>query len=206
VSGSGAPSDPYDFSQEFAPGTADGMHSLDGYSSYQLPYGFSVGGRSTFHTRGRFNIFTGRDTNGDGFFNERPALATDLRKPGLIQTKYGLLDPSPAPGATLIQRNFGKGSKYFSVDANISRTFAFGGDKAKNNSLNVSVDIYNLFNTINRADPVGNMSSPNFLHTINGATNTDSIMGNEAYYLSYDSSGSSNSIGRHFGFGVSYRF
>jgi hypothetical protein len=206
VSGGGAPFDPYDFSQEFAPGTADGMHSLDGYSSYQLPYGFSVGGSYTFHTGGRFNIFTGRDTNGDGFFNERPAFATDLSKPGLIQTKYGILDPTPAPGATLIPRNLGRGSKYFSVDANISKTFGFGGDKAKKKSLNFSMDIYNLFNMINRADPIGNMSSPNFLHVIKGVTNNDSIMVNEAYYVSYGSGGRSNSIGRHFGFGVSYRF
>ncbi|HEX8367762.1 MAG TPA: TonB-dependent receptor [Pyrinomonadaceae bacterium] len=206
VSGSGAPFDSYDFSQEFAPGTADGMHSLDGYSSYQLPYGFSVGGSYTFHTGGRFNIFTGRDTNGDGFFNERPAFATDLSKPGLIQTKYGILDPNPAPGATLIPRNLGRGSKYFSVDANISKTFGFGGDKAGEKSLNFSLDIYNLFNTINRADPIGNMSSPNFLQVIKGAADNDSIMINEAYYVSYGSGGTSNSIGRHFGFGVSYRF
>ena len=126
MSGSGAPFDPYDFSQEMAPGTADGMHSINGYSSYQLPQGFSVGGSYTFRTGGRFNIFTGRDTNGDGFFSERPAFATDLSKPGLIQTKYGILDPNPAPGAILIPRNLGRGSKYFSVDANVSKTFGFG--------------------------------------------------------------------------------
>jgi hypothetical protein len=206
VSGSGAPFDAYDFSQEFAPGTADGMHSLDGYSSYQLPYGFSVGGSYTFHTGGRFNIFTGRDTNGDGFFNERPAFATDLSKPGLIQTKYGILDPTPAPGATLIPRNLGRGSKYFSVDANISKTFGFGSDKDRKKSLNFSLDIYNLFNTINRAAPIGNMSSPKFLQVINGVNDNNSIMVNEAYYVAYGSSGSSNSIGRHFSFGVSYRF
>jgi hypothetical protein len=210
VSGSGAPFDAYDFSQDFAPGTADGMHSLDGYSSYQLPYGFSVGGSYTFHTGGRFNIFTGRDTNGDGFFNERPALATDLSKPGLIQTKYGILDPDPAPGAILIPRNLGRGSKYFSIDANISKTFGVGSEKAKKKpakqSLNLSLDIYNLFNTINRADPIGNMSSPNFLQVINGVTDNDSIMVNEGYFRSYGSDRSSNSIGRHFGFGVSYRF
>jgi Carboxypeptidase regulatory-like domain len=206
VSGSGAPFDPYDFSQEFAPGTADGMHSLNGYSSYQLPYGFSVGGSYTFHTGGRFNIFTGRDTNGDGFFNERPALATDLSKPGLIQTKYGILDPNPAPGATLIPRNLGRGSRYFSVDANISKTIGFGGEKAKKKSLNFSMDIYNLFNTINRADPIGNMSSPNFLQVTNGVTDNDSMMINEGYFVSYGSGVSSKSTGRHFGFGVSYRF
>ena len=30
-----------------------------------------------------FNITTGRDTNGDTFFSERPAFATDLTKPGV---------------------------------------------------------------------------------------------------------------------------
>lgn len=207
VSGSAAPLDPYDFSQEMAPGTADGMHSINGYSSYQLPSGFSVGGSYTFRTGGRFNIFTGRDTNGDGFFNERPAFATDLSKPGLIQTKYGILDPNPAPGAILIPRNLGRGSKYFSVDANISRTFGFGRDKARKKSLNFNLDVYNLFNTINRADPIGNVSSPNFLRVIKGAADNDSITVNEAYYASYGSSGrSANSIGSHFGFGVSYKF
>jgi hypothetical protein len=206
TSGSGAPFDAYDFSQEFAPGTADGMHSINGYSSYELPYGFSVGGSYTFHTGGRFNIYTGRDTNGDGFFNERPAFAADLSKPGLIQTKYGILDPNPAPGAILIPRNLGRGSKYFSVDANVSKTFAFGGDKAGKKSLNLSLDIYNLFNTINRSDPIGNMSSPNFLQVIKGAADNDSMTVNEAYYPSNGSGGSSNSIGRHFGFGASYRF
>ena len=80
-------------------------------------------------------------------------------------------------------------------------------DKARKKSLNFSLDIYNLFNTINRADPIGNVSSPNFLHVIKGATDNDSIMVNEAYYASYGSPGrSANSIGRHFGFGVSYKF
>jgi hypothetical protein len=210
VNGSGAPFDPFDFSQEFAPGTADGMHSSNGYSSYQLPRGFSVGGSYTFHTGGRFNIYTGRDTNGDGFFGERPAWATDLSKPGLIRTKYGILDPNPAPGASLIPRNLGRGSNYFSADANISKTFNCGGDKVKKSaakqSLNFSMDIYNLFNTINRADPIGNMSSPNFLQIIKGTTDNDSITANEGYNVSYNSNVSSNSIGRHFGFGVSYRF
>lgn len=211
VSGSSAPFDPYDFSRESAPGTADGMHSLNGYSSYQLPRGFSVGGSYTFRTGGRFNIITGRDTNGDGFFNERPAFAADLSKSGSILTKYGILDPNPAPGAILIPRNLGRGSKYFSVDANISKTFGFGGDSAAGKkpakrSLNFSLDIYNLFNTINRSDPIGNMSSPNFLRVINGATDNALITVNEGYSISYGSGNSSNSIGRHFGFGISYRF
>jgi hypothetical protein len=74
-----------------------------------------------------FNIVTGRDTNGDGLFTERPAFATsqtalaDLRK-----TKFGDFDLNPAPGEALIPRNYGMGPNFFSVNIGISRSFTFG--------------------------------------------------------------------------------
>jgi hypothetical protein len=74
-----------------------------------------------------FNIVTGRDTNGDGLFTERPALATtqtasaDLRK-----TRFGDFDLNPAPGQALIPRNYGMGPSFFSVNIGISRSFTFG--------------------------------------------------------------------------------
>jgi hypothetical protein len=74
-----------------------------------------------------FNIVTGRDTNGDGLFVERPAFATaqtalaDLRK-----TKFGDFDLNPKPGQSLIPRNYGLGPSFFSVNIGISRSFAFG--------------------------------------------------------------------------------
>jgi len=49
-----------------------------------------------------FNIITGHDTNGDTFFTERPAFATDLNKPGVIVTPLGAFDPNPSPGQTII--------------------------------------------------------------------------------------------------------
>ena len=88
VSGSGSPFDAYDFSQEFAPTAFDGVHSVGGYFFYNLPSKISVSGDFSISSGTRFNIFTGRDTNGDGFFTERPAFAIDLSKPGLIETKY----------------------------------------------------------------------------------------------------------------------
>jgi hypothetical protein len=81
-------------------------------------------------TSGRpFNITTGRDTNGDSLFTERPAFATDLTKPGVIVTRFGAFDPNPAPGQELIPRNYGDGPAFFNVNLGLSRTFGFGGSR-----------------------------------------------------------------------------
>ena len=74
-----------------------------------------------------FNIVTGRDTNGDGVFTERPSFATAQTDPrNLKQTRFGDFDLRPAPGQELIPRNYGVGPGFFSVNIGISRSFAFG--------------------------------------------------------------------------------
>jgi carboxypeptidase family protein/TonB-dependent receptor-like protein len=74
-----------------------------------------------------FNIITGRDTNGDGVFTERPAFATAQTDPAnLRQTPLGDFDLAPAPGQELIPRNYGIGPGFFSVNLNISRSISFG--------------------------------------------------------------------------------
>ncbi|HEU4510562.1 MAG TPA: TonB-dependent receptor [Pyrinomonadaceae bacterium] len=74
-----------------------------------------------------FNIVTGRDTNGDGVFTERPAFATAQTLPeNLRQTRFGDFDLSPAPGQELIPRNYGVGPSFFSVNLGISRSIMFG--------------------------------------------------------------------------------
>ena len=74
-----------------------------------------------------FNIVTGRDTNGDGLFTERPAFATAQTDPAnLKQTQYGDFDLNPAVGQALIPRNYGMGPSFFAVNLGISRSFTFG--------------------------------------------------------------------------------
>ena len=74
-----------------------------------------------------FNIVTGRDTNGDGVFTERPAFATAHTDPAdLKRTKFGDFDLNPKPGQALIPRNYGIGPGFFSVNMSISRAIAFG--------------------------------------------------------------------------------
>jgi hypothetical protein len=79
-----------------------------------------------------FNIVTGRDTNGDGLFTERPSFATALTDPAnLRQTRFGDFDLAPAPGQALIPRNYGMGPSFFSVNLGISRSFKFGNVPAR---------------------------------------------------------------------------
>jgi hypothetical protein len=74
-----------------------------------------------------FNITTGRDTNGDRLFLERPALADgQTLAQDLRVTPYGNFDINPKAGQTIIPRNFAEGPGFFSVNLGISRTIGFG--------------------------------------------------------------------------------
>jgi hypothetical protein len=128
-------------------------------------------------TAGRpFDIVTGRDTNGDGLFNERPAFATPgTAAADLTSTRFGDFDLNPRPGDEVIIRNLGTGPSFFSVNLGISRSFTFGpapksaaaakpGSSAPEKPYNLSFSIYiqNLLNRSNLGQPIGNLSSPHF--------------------------------------------
>lgn len=142
-----------------------------------------------------FNIVTGRDTNGDGLFTERPSFASAQTLPeNLKQTKFGDFDLEPAPGQALIPRNYGLGPSFFAVNLGINRSFSFGNipsapaaagagpakpagnapapannaapanspSPEKRYTLTLSVNIQNLLNNTNLANPIGNLSSGRF--------------------------------------------
>ena len=188
---SGSAFDPYDFSQEWGRASFDIRHWFNAGASYQTRSGFSVNTFIIANSGPPFNITTEHDTNGDTFFTERPALATDLNQPGVIVTPLGAFDPNPAPGQRVIPRNFGQGPKFFSVNLGAGKVFKFGraiqpktppaaanaGVVAASGSqkppakpqvqrpysLSFSVYASNALNHTNRGNPVGNMASPYFL-------------------------------------------
>ncbi len=174
VGGSGSPFDAYDFSREFAPTTSDGVHNFGGFINQTLPYQIGIGLNWSFQTGSRFNITTGRDTNGDGYYLERPAFASNPNKPGVVATKYGLLDPNPSPGDKIIPRNLGRGPSSMSADASIFKSFGFNQDKKNKKPpkqrLSIGIAISNVFNINNKGNPIGNMSSPNFVRIISGSS------------------------------------
>ena len=192
----GSPFDAYDFSQEYARSSFGGLNFMYGGGSYTAPGGINLNLFMIANSGNTFNITTGRDTNGDTYFSERPAFATDLNEPGVIVTPLGAFDPTPSPGQTIIPRNFGRGPGYVSVNPSMSKTFKFGKaiepktpppgapkttDATKDQKppakppvqrpygLTFYVIVSNIFNRTNKGNPVGNMSSPFFLKSPSGS-------------------------------------
>ncbi|MEJ7623155.1 MAG: carboxypeptidase regulatory-like domain-containing protein [Pyrinomonadaceae bacterium] len=203
ASGSGSSFDAYDFSQEFGPTPFDGVHSIGGYFYYTLPVSkISIGSDFSISSGSRFNIFTGRDTNGDGFYSERPSFASDLSRPNLISTDYGILDPNPLPGDKIIPRNLGRGPRNIAFNSSVSKRFGFNEDKKNKKppkqTLNFSLRVSNIFNIINKGTPVGNMSSPNFLRSLSGFSDGGTFFINGAQQITFPGRSMSASVG--FGF------
>ena len=84
-----------------------------------------------------YDITVGRDLYGTTLFNGRPSLATDPSRPGLIATRYGLLDPNPPPGAATLGRNYGRGPANILLNLRLSRTFSFGFGEGREAPTNI---------------------------------------------------------------------
>src|SRR5436190_5317444 len=194
---SGSPFDAYDLSQEYARTNFGQLNFFYGGGYYQAPFGISLNLFTIATSGAPFNITTGRDTNGDTSFSERPAFATDLTKPGVVVTPLGAFDPNPSPGQQIIPRNFGRGPGFMSANLGVEKIFKLG--KAiepkmppsspkttdanapqtpqpkppvqRPYTLGISMYASNIFNRTNKDVPVGNMASPYFLKSPGGSNN-----------------------------------
>ncbi|HEY6333090.1 MAG TPA: hypothetical protein VI756_27450, partial [Blastocatellia bacterium] len=92
----------------------------------QLPYGINFSPFILAQTGGPYNILA-EETTG---YNEpqdveRPAFAA-AGTPHAVLTPYGLLNPSPVQGDSIIPRNFGQAPGSFTVNLNLGKTFGLG--------------------------------------------------------------------------------
>lgn len=124
--GASLPANQYDLSGEWGRSMMDVRHRVVMGGNVSAPWGFSLNPFVMYRSGMPFNITTGRDNNGDTVFNDRPALATDLSRPGVVTTPWGAFDPDPLPGAAIIGRNYGEGPGQFTVNLRLSRTWSFG--------------------------------------------------------------------------------
>ena len=122
-------SNPYDFSDEYGRSSNDIRHRFVMTGSFRARWGISLNPFVIITSGQPFNITIGRDMNGDTLFTDRPALATDLTKPGIIITKFGAFDPNPLPGTAIIQRNYGSGPGALTTNLRVSKTWGFGGER-----------------------------------------------------------------------------
>ncbi len=123
------PANPYSMAGEYGPAATDIHHRVMLGGTITPKWGIQFNPLLTANTGPPFDITAGQDLYGDTLFNARPGIATVPGKPGVIATKYGLLDPDPTPGQTLISRNFGRGPGQIMLNMRIGRTFAFGSKR-----------------------------------------------------------------------------
>jgi hypothetical protein len=124
------PANPYDLSTEYGRSSQDVRHRFVVTGTFRAPWNVSLNPFVIVSSGRPFNITIGRDLNGDTLFNDRPAFASDLTKPGVIITRWGALDPNPTLGEVIIPRNFGSGPGSLTTNLRISKTFGFGKENA----------------------------------------------------------------------------
>jgi hypothetical protein len=186
------PSNEYNLAADYAPATENHRHRLYASGSYDLPLGVSVSPTFVAGSGAPFNITTGTDLNGDTIYNDRPAFATDLSRPSVVQTAYGNFDTQPIAGQKIIPRNYATGPGYAVLFASASKTVGIGPRKMLPGSagtptmkadppcaLRFGVESENVLNHVNRGLPVGVLNSPLFgksisltpIYTTNQAAN-----------------------------------
>jgi len=174
------PSNPYNFMQDYGRAGYDRRHQINMVGSIQMPFHLQLSPMLVAASGAPYDLTVGHDLNGDSFGTDRPAFATDLRRPSVVFTQFGAFDTDPMPGQTIVPHNYLTGKGMWNVNARLGRTFTLGrkppavasaADAATASSgsnsegrfkLNFNVDVNNVFNHLNPGGYVGNLSSPLF--------------------------------------------
>ena len=184
------PANPFNSAGEYGPSSSDVRNQGTFGGSFILKWGFQISPLFVADSGSPFNITVGHDLYGTTLFNGRPGITADNSRPGLVLTKYGLLDPNPIPGEAILSRNVGRGPGIVMLNLRVSKIFAFGpkgegsisvggrrpqggpfsvGNSGGNSastghkySLVVSMSIRNILNYNNPGPIIGNIESPLF--------------------------------------------
>jgi hypothetical protein len=117
---------PYNFDGEYGPAATDVHHRVTIGGSINLKWAVRISPFVVMQSGAPFDITAGNDLYGTTLFNGRPGIAADPKKPGLIQTRYGLLDPNPSPGDRLLHRNSGRGPGQYNANLRVAKVIGFG--------------------------------------------------------------------------------
>ncbi len=120
------PANSYNLGGEYGRSDLDIRQRLTITGVFSFKHGLSLNPFILASSGRPFNIITGRDTNGDTLFTERPSFATSSNQAGVMLTRFGALNPSPLPGEQIIPRNYGTSAAFFTVNLRASKTWSFG--------------------------------------------------------------------------------
>ena len=124
-----SPANPYNFAGEYGPAFNDVRHRANVGGTINTKWNVRFSPFVVMQSGPPFDITAGNDLYNTTQFNGRPGFATDATRPGLISTKYGLLDPNPTADEKLVPRNFGRGPGQISVNLRVSKIFGFGAER-----------------------------------------------------------------------------
>jgi hypothetical protein len=122
------PGNPYSLTGEYGPASTDVRHRVTVGGSINMKWSLRISPFVIIQSGAPFDITSGDDLYGTTLFNARPGIATDPTKPGLIQTRYGLLDSNPPAGEQILQRNYGRGPGQIRVNLRLSKAIGFGSE------------------------------------------------------------------------------
>lgn len=120
------PGKPYDFTGEYGPAANDVRHRVTFNGTINTKWNFRFSPFVIVQSGPPFDITIGRDLFGTTLFNARPGIPVDSTKAGLIQTRYGLLDPNPSADERLLGRNYGRGPGTLMLNLRVQKSFEFG--------------------------------------------------------------------------------
>ncbi len=125
------PANPYSLTGEYGPAATDVRHRVTFGGSINTKWNLRVSPFVIVQSGAPFDVTTGSDLYGTTLFNGRPGIATDPSKPGVIQTRYGLLDPNPSPDEHILGRNYGRGPAQTRVNIRVAKAIGFGGETGR---------------------------------------------------------------------------
>jgi hypothetical protein len=148
------PVNQYDLATEYGRAAYDIRHRLQFNGSVAMKWGLRVSPFMTITSGRPYNVTVGKDLNGDGLFNDRPAFASGGQGFNL----------TPLPGQALIPRNFGDGPGQVAANLRVGKTFLLGEKRGSRDpyQLVFAVNARNVLNHPNFGLPTGNLSSPLF--------------------------------------------
>jgi hypothetical protein len=123
------PANPYSNSGEYGPASTDVRNRVVFGGSMNTKWNIRFNPLLTLQSGAPFNITSGEDPYGTTLFNERPGIAANASEPGVIQTPYGLLNPSPLPGEPIIGRNAGRGPGQYMLNLRVTKVWGLGREK-----------------------------------------------------------------------------